>query len=516
MNPLHSLTIGDVSRENARRFPDRRAVVCGSRRLSYRELDLRSNRLASSLEGVGVGPGDRVLWLGQNSFRVLELLIACSKLGAVLCPANWRQSPSELAFTIDDCAPALVIAQRQEVGPTVEAARAAVQGGCRWINHDDEDGGPDSYEAFLAAGAEADDERPIDGAASALMIYTSAFQGRPNGALLGSAALIGSGLSTNFVERLSHDDVFLVSGPLFHIGCWRYVIGLFLLGGANVFARRVEAETLCRLVHDERCTHAYLFAATQAQMVEANRACEYDLSSLRWVSGDPAWNALVSLETNAWLERPHRYGQTEVGGIVARGAYGPAPLGGHGRADPLAQLRIFDEDGREARVGEAGEIVVRGPLVMNGYHNRPELNAAKMAGGWLRTGDVGRRETDGSITFIGPKARMLKCGMENVYPAEVEQAMRSHADVVDCAVIGVPDDRFIQVVKADVVPAPGRSPSVEDLAAHARANLAGYKIPRSFVFVTDLPRTAEGVDYAQLDAAHGGGAYPGGSTRTNG
>jgi long-chain acyl-CoA synthetase len=514
MSMIYSLTVGDVSRENARRFPLRTAVVCGDRRLTYRELDTRTNRLADALARDGVGPGERVLWLGQNSFRVLELLIACSKLGAILCPGNWRQAPGELAFVIDDCAARVVIAQHEEIGDGVAAARALASDGARWLFHDDD--GPDGYEAFLASGGETDVERPVDSAAPALMIYTAAFQGRPNGALLGSASLIGSGLSVNYVESLTHDDVFLVSGPLFHIGCWRYVIGLFMLGGANVFVRRVEAEALCALIQAERCTHAYLFAATQQQMAEVAGRCGYDLSSIRWVSGDAAWNSLVSLSSNGWLERPQRYGQTEAGGIVARGAYGPGPEGLHGRTDPLAQLRIFGADGAEAPVGEPGEIVVRGPLVMAGYHNRPELNAAKMAGGWLRTGDLGRREADGSITFIGPMARMLKCGMENVYPAEVEQAMRGHPDVADCAVIGVPDPRFIQVVKAIIVPAAGCSPSAENLIAHARACLAGYKAPRSFAFVDALPRAAQGVDYAQLDAAHGGGGYPGGDARTSG
>lgn len=514
MNMPHTLTVGDVSRENSRRFPARLAAVCGPSRLTYRELDLRTNRLADALAGAGVAPGGRVLWLGQNSFRVLELLIACSKIGAVLCPGNWRQTAGELAFVIEDCAPSLVFAQREEIGDWIEGARAVCDGGCRWIFHDEE--GPDSYEAFLASGSDVEVERPVASDAPVLMIYTAAFQGRPNGALMGSASLLLSGLSTNYVERLTHDDVFLVSGPLFHIGCWRYVIGLFLLGGTNVFIRRVDAGAICRLIEAERCTHAYLFASTQEQMVEIARRAGHDLSSMRWVSGNEAWNALVSLDTNAWLERPHRYGQTEAGGIIARGAYGPDPQGLHGRADPLAQLRIFHEDGRECAPGEVGEIALRGPMTMAGYHNRPELNAAKLAGGWLRTNDLGRREADGSITFIGPKARMLKCGMENVYPAEVEQAMRTHDAVADCAIIGVPDDRFIQVVKAVIVIAPGAAPDAEALTAHARARLAGYKIPRAFAFVDELPQTPQGVDYDRLDAEHGGGGYPGGSTRTNG
>lgn len=513
MDRLHALTVGDVVRENRRRFPTRLAVVCGEVRLSYPELDERVTRLADALACEGVGPGERVLWLGQNCHRVLELLLACSKLGAVLCPANWRSSPAELGFVLADLAPSLVVAQHTEVGPLAEKARADAGERCRWLWHDDD--GPDSYEAFLAAGAAHDPERPVDSAASALMIYTAAFGGHPNGALLPSASLIGEGLLTAFVERLSHEDVFVVSGPLFHIGCWRYVLSVFLLGGTNVFLRRVDAVELCRLVHAERATHAYLFGGTQQQMVEANAAGEYDLSSLRCVLGSPEWNAMVSPASNPWLDRPQRYGQTEVGGIMAYGAFGPPPMGGHGFTSPLAQLRIFNDAGDEVPAGEPGEIAVRGPLVMNGYHNRPDLNATSLAGGWRRTHDIGRRETDGSITFLGPKTRMLKSGMENVYPAEVENALRAHPDVADCAVIGVPDPTFIQTVKAIVVPAEGRAPTTEELIRHARERLAHYKAPRSVAFVPELPRTGGAVDYAALDAHFGGGNYPGLGTRTS-
>ena len=150
---------------------------------------------------------------------------------------------------------------------------------------------------------------------------------------------------------------------------------------------------------------------------------------------------------------------------------GAAPTGGHGRTAPFGQLRIVDDDGDELPVGAVGKIVARGPMVMNGYHNRPELNAESLAGGWRRTNDLGRREADGSITFVGPKARMLKCGMENVYPAEVEQALRTHPGVAEVAVIGIPDDTFIQVVKAIVVATPGEEPTSDELVRHACGSL---------------------------------------------
>jgi long-chain acyl-CoA synthetase len=510
-DPLHTLTLGDVARENRRRFPTRTAIVCGDTRVDFPELDRRSTRVAASLAREGVAAGDRVLWLGQNCHRVVELLVACSKLGAILCPVNWRQSASELAFVVKDASPALVVAQHLEIGATIAEARAKVGGRVRWIFHDD---GPDGYETALAAGDADDDEPTVADDAPLLMIYTGAFDGRPSGSLSSSTSLIGQGIVTALAERLSHDDVFLASGPLFHIGCWRYVMAMLLFGGTSVIARRVVPEELCRLVDAESCTHAYLFASTQEEMVEVNRDGRYDLSSIRSLAGSSAWEAMVSLYANPWLERPQRYGQTEAGGIVAYGAFGPPGLGGHGRSNPLAQLRIVGDEGAERGIGETGEIVVRGPMVMNGYHDRDNLNARKLAGGWVRTGDLARREPDGSITFLGSNARMLKCGLENVYPAEVEQALRANPAVADCAVIGVPDDRFIQVVKAVVVPAEGSRPTPQEIIDHARNLLARYKAPRHVEIVTELPRADGAVDYDALDARFGGGNYPGGDTPT--
>jgi long-chain acyl-CoA synthetase len=188
-------------------------------------------------------------------------------------------------------------------------------------------------------------------------------------------------------------------------------------------------------------------------------------------------------------------------------------LGTHGRPSPLVQVRVVDEDDVELPPGEVGEIVVRGVTVMNGYWNRPDENRARSRNGWHHTNDLGRFEADGSLSFIAPKSRMLKSAAENIYPAEVENAIRSHPGVADCAVIGVPDDVWVQSVTAIVVRADGH----HDLATDAviewcRARIASYKKPRRVEFVDALPRAGPAVDYDELDRRFGGGGYPGGTT----
>jgi long-chain acyl-CoA synthetase len=190
-------------------------------------------------------------------------------------------------------------------------------------------------------------------------------------------------------------------------------------------------------------------------------------------------------------------------------ALGRGAAGGHGRTSPLLQMRVVGPDDAELGVGEVGEITCRGPLVMNGYWNRPEENAHRFRNGWHHTNDLGRREEDGSLTFVGPKTRMLKSAAENIYPVEVENAIKSHPAVADCAVIGVPDDVWQQRVKAIVVLRAEEHASADEIVEHCRTRIASYKKPREVEFVDALPRGGFAVDYDALDAAYGGGGYPG-------
>jgi long-chain acyl-CoA synthetase len=180
----------------------------------------------------------------------------------------------------------------------------------------------------------------------------------------------------------------------------------------------------------------------------------------------------------------------------------------------VVQIRIVDEDGVEVPDGETGEIVVRGPTVMNGYWNRPEENERRRRGGWHHTNDVGRREADGTISFVGPKTRMIKSAAENIYPAEVEGCIATHPAVAECAIIGVPDPQWTQSVKAVVVVADGATVTAEQIVEHCRSRIASYKKPRTVEFVEKLPREGWAVDYDALDERFGGGGYPGGRNRS--
>jgi acyl-CoA synthetase (AMP-forming)/AMP-acid ligase II len=515
--PIRRITLGDIIREHRRSYADAIAVVDGAHRNSWPEFDDRVNRLANALLGEGVTRGDRVLWLGQNSFRIYELLGACAKVGAMVCPAYWRWAPPEMAYAIQDFSPTVIIWQDQEIGDTVRQARAEIERRvpARWLRHDTE--GDGSYEAFLASGSPEDPAQDVDPDGALLVIYSAAMYGRPVGSMLSHTNLINQGMSTAWLADIDHTGAFLNSGPMFHIGNFQFFgITTLIHGGKNVVVRRVDAEEVLRIVAAERCTHAYLMPPTIEQMVKLNADRRYDLSSLRASFSPHLWGDMASPDTSRYARSERGlgsgYGQTELSGLAVLGGYGGKSIGNSGRPSPFTAVRILDRDGRECGVGEPGEICVKGDLVHLGYWNRPEINAERFQHGYWHTTDVGQREADGSITFLGTSTRMIKSAAENIFPVEVEMALESHPAVAEAAVIGIPNERWAQEVKAVVVLTEGSSATADEVIEHCRSQIASYKKPRTVEFVDALPRTTSGAkDYDALDERFGGGGYPGGT-----
>jgi acyl-CoA synthetase (AMP-forming)/AMP-acid ligase II len=522
---LHRFTLADTFREHRRNYPHRPATVDGTGsaavRLTWPELDERVNRLCSALTDAGVGSGDVILWAGQNSHRIIECLGAAAKLGAVCCVANWRQSADELAFVLEDSQPSVVIWQDEEVGDTVRAARSrGAATGARWLRHDTTADDPDGYEAFLRSGEPVDPQdrpEPVQPGLGdpVLMLYTAAFTGTPNGALLSHHAVLVQALMMADLQRIDAGYRYLNSGPLFHVATFMTTLATLAVAGTNLFVPRVDAHDVCRIIAEEGCTGAFLMGPTIEAIIEVNAAGPdgrrpYDLSTLRTFRGGPEWNEMITVDDSPWATRPAGFGQTEVMGMLSYLAVGGDGVGSAGRASPMVRVRIVDPDGHEVAAGETGEIVAAGPQVMTGYRNRPEETARRQAGGWHHTNDLGRREDDGSLSFVGPKGRLVKSAAENIYPAEVEGALNSHDAVRESAVIGVPDPVWGQSVRAVVVLHDGRAATEDELIDHVRSRIASYKKPRSVVLRTEpLPRLGWPIDYDALDAEYGGGGYPG-------
>jgi long-chain acyl-CoA synthetase len=512
MDRLHAITLGDVLREHARSWPTKTALVCGDHRYTYAEFDERASRLANALKEHGVGPGDRILWVGQNCHIILEALLAAAKLGANLCPANWRQSPDEFAYVLTDLEPAAVLWQADEIGEPIIKARESTQSTAWWIGCDEpavQHGDP-AYEQVLAAADATDPTVEVDPATAVLTMYTAAFSGRPQAAQLSHIGLIFQNLNIAIIQQVTPDDVYLNCGPLFHIATLMTTMATFQLAGTNVFTARADAEEICRLTDAEHVTGAFILPQVVKRIVEVNKDRTYDLSSLQTMSmGNKEFAEMISPRTTYWMRKPGGYGQTEVNGLLTFSAFGDGPMS-PGRPSPVMQVRVVNENGDELPVGEVGEIVARGPATMVGYYGKEEENARRQRGDWHHTNDLGRREPDGTISFVGPKTELIKTGVENVYPAEVEGALQKHPAVAEVIVIGVPDPVWDQNVKAVVRLHDGQQATEDELIEHTKSLIASYKKPKTVDFVDAFPRLESGwVDRDAVKAAHGGGGTPG-------
>lgn len=504
-NPIRRQSFADVLREQRRSRPERLAAVDGNLRLNWRELDARVNRLSNALVRHGLGKGDRILWLGQNAVKLFELILAAAKIGAFIVPSNWRMSVAETNHVIGDLDPKIIFWQHEELGDTHRQAREHGGGERVWCQHDGEGG--DCFEALLNEGDDTDPDLDIDPESPLLGIYTAAFSGAPAAAMLSHTALLLQGLVSAQSQAIDEDTRYLVSGPMFHVGVLMGAFGAYVRGGAQVFVPRINALELMYLIDREKISHAYIPHPTALQMQEIFPTRNYDLSSL-FKDGNPAnWRATLVVPPHAPIaDKFGGYGQTEVSGYLTQSWLGGM---GAGRPNPLMQLRIVDEDGHDVPSGQVGEIVARGPLVMCGYYNRPVENEARTLHGWHHTRDLGMRREDGAVVFIGPKTTMIKSGVENIYPVEVESCLLKHAAVAEACVIGVPDPDWDQNVKALVVFKAGQSVTAEELIAHCRAGMASYKKPKLWEFVKELPRRPDGgLDRDAADRLYGGGGYP--------
>lgn len=507
---MASVTVSDICYEHHRRYPERLAIIDGAVRRTWPQLDDRVNRAARVLADRGVRRGDRVLWLAQTSSRFLELMLACARIGAMICPANWRQSADEFAFVIDDFDPKVIFWQQEEIGDRVLKAREMAASSAVWFNHESADTG--SYESLLATASAEPVVAEVDPHDALLVIYTAAHAGRPAGSMLSHHNLISMALQTATVTDIDERCVFVNTGPLFHIGNFQFdSLPVFLMGGTNVYVRRIEEQHLLEVIAAEKVTSAFLTAPTIMRMKELNTTAQLDISSLRAGAFTPLWGDVLAPDTTPWGTAPGGFGQTEVTGFAVFNSYGGRGIGNAGRPAPLCQVKIVGPDGKEVPDGATGEILVRGDTVHLGYWNRPQVNAERMHNGWWHTTDAGRREADGTITFLGTMTRIIKSAAENIYPSEVESCLTSHPAVKGAAVIGIPDPTYTQSVKAIVVLVDGHAATSDELIQHCRSRIASYKKPKSIEFIDALPTINGQTDYDALDAKFGGGGYPGGA-----
>jgi acyl-CoA synthetase (AMP-forming)/AMP-acid ligase II len=489
----------DIPRVHGRTRGDKVAVAFEGRDLTYAELDRRSDRVAAFLQGLGVAAGDRVAWLGRPSEAWYEIFFGVAKARACFAPINSRLAVPEIAFILKDSAASVFFVTPE----FYECAVTVAEHAGRPIQVVAVGGGHPTFAEYAALrdGAGAPSLTPPQADDDVLQLYTSGTTGLPKGVRLSNANYSAFLTLRTVVEGFHYgaDDTVLILMPMFHVAGTNISFSGLASGGRIVLQAEFTPARVLETIAAEHVAHTFLAPVMINTLLQTPGVETTDFSSLKTVSygASPISEAVLAKATETFgCGFVQFYGMTETTGAgttLAPSEHRGPLMRSCGRPWPTLETRIADDDGNEAAVGEIGEIEIRGPIVMAGYWNRPEATAETIRpDGWLRTGDAGFMDAEGFF-FVHDRVKdMIVSGGENVYPAEVENAILGCPGVADAAVIGVPDDRWGEAVKAIVVAAPGASPSPADIIAYARERIAGFKAPKSVDFIDALPRNPSG------------------------
>lgn len=497
-------TLADIPRTHASSSPQRIALQFEGRVTTYRAWNERCNQVAHALAAAGLAAGHRIAYLGKNSDRFFDLLFGASKIGVVLVPVNWRLAAREIAFIVGD-AQCRILFVSEEYASLVDELRTAVPSLDEVVVLSGDAPGLKTMDGWLAGQPTHEPGHVVKAQDVALQLYTSGTTGLPKGAQLTHANLLFSTRLAGRDElgRWRGDDVSVLPLPLFHAGGIAYGLNGPCWGATTVVAREASPPVILQAVRDapQPVTRLGVVPALLQMMLDHPGFDASALASLRTLTygGSPISPAVARRAVQAFGPvLVQLFGMTETATVgtallPADHASGDAAmLSTCGRVLPGVELRVVRADGSAAGTGEPGEVRIRCGAVMAGYWNRPEATAEALRDGWYCTGDVGTLDAAGYLTIQDRLKDMIISGGENVYPAEVERVLAEHPSVADVAVIGVPDEKWGEAVKAVVVPRAGATPDPQELLAFARTRLAGYKCPKSIDFAEQLPRNATG------------------------
>jgi fatty-acyl-CoA synthase len=484
--------IGSWPARQARKVPQRIALRAGERVITYAELHERVTRLAHGLRAIGAAAGDRVAYLGPNHPAFLETFFATGTIGAVFVPLNTRLAAAELEANLADAGATVLVHGREH------AVMAEELGQGRSVV------GPSRFDQLIEGASDEPIDHPVTPDDPCLIMFTSGTTGRAKGAVLSHANITWNSLNVLVDADLLSDEVTLLVAPLFHTaGLNMTCLPTLLKGGQVVLEPTFEPDRVLELIERHRITFMFAVPPMYDAIARSPRWPTADLSSLRTLTcgGAPVPLSTIRTYQERGLAFIQGYGMTEAspGVLLLDRAQSVTKAGSAGVPHFFTDVRIVRPDLVDCRPGEAGEVLVGGPNVMRGYWNRPDETSAAFTpdGVWFRSGDVAVSDVDGYVTVVDRIKDMIISGGENVYPAEVEQALADHPAVAAAAVIGVPDERWGEVGRAFVILR--TDSTVDDVPVDGEAlreflvgRIANYKIPKTVQIVTDLPRNAVG------------------------
>jgi acyl-CoA synthetase (AMP-forming)/AMP-acid ligase II len=485
----------DYLARHATANPSKVALISGDRSIDFERLNHRADKAANVFQELGCAPGDRVAVMSFNSLEGFEISNGLRKAALVGVPVNYRLRGSEIAYVLNDSGAKVAVAG-PELIDFVDAARAEVTGDLRFVALGERaPSGWLSYDELMAQSTDQPSTGSEAGALGASMIYTSGTTGHPKGAWRPNGVNIENVLQVISIFELSASDVHLMCGPGYHSAVAFFSALHQVLGATIVVQPKFEADGALDLIAHHHVTTTFMAPTLLQRLLDAQVRKPRDVASLRALILGAApcpYSLKVRAEAAFGQVLWEFYGATETGiNTVLRPEDQLRKPGSCGTAVPGQEIRLVGAEGTEVPVGEPGELMVRNTWLAE-YYNRPDATGKSMHEGFFSVGDIAYRDDDGYFFICDRQVDMVISGGVNIYPAEVEAVLHAHPDVLDAAVIGVPDEQWGESVKAVVQLRPGATTSAEELIEFTTERLAGYKKPRSVDFVEELPRDAAG------------------------
>jgi acyl-CoA synthetase (AMP-forming)/AMP-acid ligase II len=499
-----AFTVYDMLVRGVELAPDAPALVQGPRQWSFRQLRERADSLAAGLAGLGLVKGDRICILAQNDAGYVDLYGACARQGIVAYPINWRLTAAEVERVLERAAPKMMVADASTMAVVGDWPPAKREIGHWYLLGDAAAPGFTALSALYREGpppvAEVSGDDPF------AVISTAAVDVIPRGAVLTHANVIAASLVVGASLGLTAADRYLLALPLFHVTALSNLVAHLHAGAACVLVARYDPEEAVRLIDAHRIAHLSDFPPVLSSLLDAADKLGSKLASLKHVSGLDAPATIQRLHDQTQAQFWTGFGQSETSGFVSIQRVRDRP-GAAGKPISVCRVRLVDDYDRDVPVGTPGEIVVRGPVVFQGYFGQPDVTAYTLRNGWHHTGDVGRFDDEGWLYYVRrkPEKELIKPGGENVYPAEVESVIVQMDGVGAACVFGVADAKWGEAVKAVVEVRPAGRYTAQQVGDFVGSRIARFKRPSRVEFTETLPRTADGgVDRDAVKARWGG------------
>jgi long-chain acyl-CoA synthetase len=502
------MVIADLVARNGRQCPNHigfvevRPLSKGRKEATWARFDERTNRLANALIQRGVRKGQKAALLGKNSIHWLEAFIAILKTGACAVPLNFRFADEDIRYCVDIAEPKIIVTDK-EYAERINAMRPALKSVTEFVGMgEDPVSRMEGMEALIDHASPLLPHIEIADEDDCALYFTSGTTGAPKAVLHAHRSLMVAAITESTNHRWMRKDINLMMSPLYHLAIG-HLLGGVIVGATNVLlVEQVNPQVIMETVARERVTMAFLLVPWALDILGALDRGElkmerYDISGwkLMYMGAQPIPPSLVKRWKSYFPSMQHdtTYGLSEGGGpgVTYLGMENEHKVGAIGKPSLIWDVRVVDDNGNDVREGEVGEIIVKGSGVMKGYYKNPEATAQAIRRGWLYTGDLAKADEEGFITIVDRKKDLIISGGENLYPVEIENAIRRHPMVHDVAVIGVPDPRLGETVCAVIEPVPAAAPTVEEIASFCEKNLPRYKRPKHIVF-GHVPRSPTG------------------------